>query len=506
MKMKAGNVKVNYLFNLFASIVALVVPFVTAPYLSRVFNASILGTNSYISTVSTAFVTIATFGFYVFGQREISKCADDKTAVSRVFWNVFLSRLLLVLVCCGIYLGVYFASDRNILYIIYLFAIVHVAFDCGFLFAGLQRFGFISLVAAAAKCLACIAVFVFVRDINDIWIYALITVANVFVSCFAIFIACLSRVHAIPFSEIHVVRVFRKSFRLFLPTIAISIFTLFDKLMIQWLTPGVTTMIVDGVETTVTCASVESGFYVQADSVIAICLTAIYALQSVMISKNAEQLKKGNDAVVFRNIYRANQFIAFLTVPMAVGLITVAKCFCDTYYGPGYEKCATLLMIAAPTFLFSGLHSMIGNHYLIAKGQENKYTAALFSGGGINILLNLALIPFFGSIGAMISTAVGKLTISVVTTLLTRKDLHYKAYFLNYLKCFIPGGIMAGVVLGVWFLLFKQAPSILALATMVLSGGFIYLCVSTVIKGNIVKDGWDLVYTKIRSHLKPDEE
>ncbi len=504
--MKAGNVKVNYLFSLFASIVALIVPFLTAPYLSRVFNASILGTNSYISTVSNGFVIIATFGFYIFGQREIARCSEDKAAVSRVFWNVFLSRLLLVLVCCLIYTGIYFASDRNLLYIIYVFSIIHVAFDCGFLFAGLQKFGMISVVSAATKLLACVAIFVFVRGIDDIWIYAVISVSSVFAPCLIIFFACLSKVQTIPLSEINIPQVFRKSFKLFLPTIAISIFTLFDKLMIQWMVPGVTTMVVDGIEKTVTCASAESGFYVQADSVIAICLTVIYALQSVMISKNAEQLEKGNNEVVLQNLYRANQFIAFLTVPMTVGLIAVAKCFCDIYYGSGYEKCAILLMIAAPTFLFSGLHGMVGNHYLIAKGQENKYTFALFFGGGINILVNIALIPFFGSVGAMISTAIGKLSISIVTVLLTRKDLRYKSYFFNYLKCSIPGFVMAGLVLAEWFLVFKQNPSIMALIVMVASGAFIYLCGVTMIKGNLIKEGWDLVHKRIQAHLKPDEE
>lgn len=506
MNNRSNSIKINYFFNLFASIITLIVPFVTAPYVSRVFNASVLGVNSYISTVSNIFVIVSTFGFYVYGQREISKCLNDREQISKVFWNVFFVRLVLTALCSLIYIFIYLFSDRNPLYIIYLFSIIHVAFDCGFLFAGLQKFRLISIVTIIVKIVSCASIFLFVRNVNHIWIYAIITVFNLFASSIFIFFACFGTVRFVKFRDLDVKKTFTNSFKLFLPTIAISIFTLVDKLLIQWLSFGTTTLIIDGVETSVSVASMESGFYVQADNIISICLTIIYSLQTVMISRNSEELKKGNSSVVLQNIYRANQFISFLTIPMMIGLLIVSPCFCNVFFGNGYEKCSTLLQIASVSFLFSGFHSMIGNHYLIASGKERLYTISLFAGGIINILLNLALIPFFGSVGAMIGTVIGKASISLAVFVLTRKELRHKSYLFNYIKCLIPAAFMACVLVLEWVFLFKQQSSISALCVLVISGAFIYLCVTTMIKGNVIKDEWNNYFYKINKIIKKDKE
>lgn len=506
MKQKKLSIKTNYIFNLIATLVTLLAPFITTPYVSRVFNASLLGTNSYISTVSTIFVIVSTFGFYIFGQREISKYWDDKEKISSIFFSVFICRLALTFLCSCLYLIVFFLSDKNVLYIIYLFSIVHVAFDCGFLFAGLQKFKFISIVSIAVRIISCVSIFIFIKSVDDIWIYAVITVFNIIASSIIIFIFSFKEIKFIKPTMGELKYTFMGSLKLFLPTIAISIFTLFDKLLIQWLSFGTSIITVNGVETSVSNASLESGFYVQADSIISICLTIIYSLQSVMISKNAEEIKKGNIDCVFRNMYKSNQFISFITVPMTIGLLVIAPCFCTVFFGDGYDKCSVLIQIASISFIFSGFHSMIGNHYLIASEKERIYTIALFSGGFVNIILNLILIPFHGAIGAMIATIIGKFLISLLTYMFTKKEINYSSYFFNYLKCLIPSGIMGSVLIFEWLFIFKKIPSISSLLVLVLSGVLIYLCVTTMMKGNILKEEWNKYFPKLQKYLREDED
>lgn len=80
------SVKKNYLFNLMYEVLAVLVPFVTTPYISRVLGVTAIGDYNYINGIVSYFGLIAVTGTATFGNREISIVQNEKEKRSKYFF------------------------------------------------------------------------------------------------------------------------------------------------------------------------------------------------------------------------------------------------------------------------------------------------------------------------------------------------------------------------------------------------------------------------------------
>lgn len=88
----------NYLYNAGYQILALIVPLITAPYISRVLHPAGVGYNAYTNSIIQYFVLMADLGIAMYGQREIAYVREDPKKMSQTFWEIqclkFLQRRL----------------------------------------------------------------------------------------------------------------------------------------------------------------------------------------------------------------------------------------------------------------------------------------------------------------------------------------------------------------------------------------------------------------------------
>ena len=78
----------NYLYNAGYQILALIVPLITAPYISRVLHPAGVGYNAYTNSIIQYFVLMADLGIAMYGQREIAYVREDPEKMSRTFWEI----------------------------------------------------------------------------------------------------------------------------------------------------------------------------------------------------------------------------------------------------------------------------------------------------------------------------------------------------------------------------------------------------------------------------------
>ncbi|WP_268729706.1 oligosaccharide flippase family protein, partial [Streptococcus gallolyticus] len=57
----------NYLYNMSYQVIAIILPLITVPYISRVLGSEAVGINSYTNAIITYFVLIANIGLTVYG-------------------------------------------------------------------------------------------------------------------------------------------------------------------------------------------------------------------------------------------------------------------------------------------------------------------------------------------------------------------------------------------------------------------------------------------------------
>lgn len=476
------SVKKNYIYNLIYQILTLLLPLVTTPYLSRILGADGIGTVSYAESIVSYFVLFATMGITTYGQREISYVQDSLEDRSRVFWETQILKLVTTTVMLAVYMAfAFFVVDSAItwLYLILAVQVFNVAADVVWFFQGMEEFGKIVFRNIVVRVLLLVFIFVFVRTKDDLVYYVLGNVAINLLSALSIWGYLPKYVKKVPFKSLKPFRNFKTVLALFVPTIAIQIYTVLDKTMI-----GV-----------ITGSAYENGYYEQAIKIARMALTVVGALGTVMIPRIGHHYEKGETELVQNWMYRSYRFVWLLAIPMCIGLFFVAENFVPWFFGPGYDGVVPLLKILSFLILAIGVNGVTGTQYLIPTRRENTFTLTVVIGAVVNFAFNLFLIYFFQSIGAAIASVIAETVIAVVQLIIVRKELSIFKILKSCVKYLI-----AGVVMGV--LLFVEnmflSPSILNTLIMVVSGVAVYFAVLLLLRDNFVVSNIKAVLGKFR--------
>lgn len=443
----------NYIFNVIYQVFILIVPLITTPYISRILGVNGVGQYSFTQSLANYFVILAVLGFGNYAQREIAKFQNDKYNQSKTFYEIIIIRFfsvgfsILLNILLNI-LGVYKTYSTIMFYWIILIAAQEL--DISFLFQGNEEFGKIILRNLVIKVLSIILIFTFVKQESDVHIYVLCYAGSTFLGNLSLWFKLNKYLCKIKIKELKPMKHLLPTLRLFIPTIAFSVYAVLDKTLIGLIITDTyieqETQIVDGIKTTIDVvkkySDLENGYYEQSEKIVKILMTIITSLGIVMVPRNSNEYAKGNIEQVKKNVYFATNFVWFLGVPMTLGLIALAPNIIPWFLGDGYEKCIPLMKLFTPLIIIMGFNNVFGSQYLISTQKDNKYTIAVVSGAVINFILNIILIRFFWSYGAVIATIVAETTITTVMIILIRKEISFIKIIKQVPKYLISGIIM----------------------------------------------------------------
>jgi O-antigen/teichoic acid export membrane protein len=426
--MAEKSIKKNYIYNLIYQIVLLVAPFITTPYISRILQPEGVGLYSYASSIVSYFTLVAVLGTGTFGQRAISYVQKDVEARSRAFWEVFLLRLITSVITLAAYGAfiTFFAGENKLIYIILALNIINIVFDISWLFQGVEEFGKIAVRNVIIKILNIVAIYLFVKEIDDLYKYVLIMVGFTVLGSLSLWVSLpkyLCKVKGIkPFRE------FKTIIEMFIPTIAIQVYTILDKSMIGWFSDGYA----------------ENGYYEQAEKIAKMTLTVVTSLGTVMIPRISRVFKEGDMEQVKYYLYKSYRFVWMLAIPIMFGLISISNIFIPIFLGDGYEKCILLLDIFSLLVVFIGLSNVTGMQYLVPVGKQNILTITVTVGAVINFLLNIILIKFYSSLGACIASVIAEFCVTFVgfAYIKKKKCFELAPIFKSSIKYWIAGIIM----------------------------------------------------------------
>lgn len=429
--MTQKSIKKNYVYNLTYQIFTLITPLITTPYLSRVFDADGIGTCSYIESISSYFVLFATLGLTTFGQRETSYVQDDRKKRSVIFWETNIIELIASTLCIVAYVVFSFSQTNYKLYLVLVLNLFSVIANISWFFQGMEEFGKIVLRNIIFKIINIAFIFTFVKTKDDIIIYLFGVAFFGLINNLSYWISVPHYIDRPILKELHPSKHIKTVIALFVPTIAMQVYTVLDKTMIGVITKN----------------SFENGYYEQALKIAKLVLTIVISLGTVMIPRIGYHYGKGDIEIVKQYMYRAYKFVWLCGVPLTFGLIAVSSNFVPWFFGDGYDKVVPLLGILSFLILAIGISNVTGMQYLIPTKRENTFSLTVIIGAVTNFVLNLFLIQMFQSMGAAIASVVAETTIAIIQIYIVRKELSP----LEIVKCgvhyYIAGGIMYVVLL-----------------------------------------------------------
>jgi O-antigen/teichoic acid export membrane protein len=96
--MKENSIKRNAFFNVVYTIVNMVFPLITYPYVTRVLSAVGMGKVSFFSSVSNYAIMFGSLGISTYGIRAVAKVRDDEKELSKVTSELFWLNIIITVI------------------------------------------------------------------------------------------------------------------------------------------------------------------------------------------------------------------------------------------------------------------------------------------------------------------------------------------------------------------------------------------------------------------------
>ena len=160
-------------------ILAIIIPVITTPYLSRVLGAENIGIYSYTLSIATYFILFGSLGVTLYGQREIAYVQDDIEKRSKTFFEIFFMKCItLFLAIIIFYISFCMKGDYSIYYKILTLEIFANIIDISWLLQGMEEFKKTVVRNTIVKLLGVICIFIFIKNPDDLYKYFLIYVLS----------------------------------------------------------------------------------------------------------------------------------------------------------------------------------------------------------------------------------------------------------------------------------------------------------------------------------------
>lgn len=471
-----SSVKSNFLWNTSYQVIRILTPIVTTPYLARVLGSEALGTYSYTYTVATYFTYFCLMGLGQYGNREISKCRNDRDKLSRCFSSILVMQVSIgALVVVG-YFGytAVFGGQYQQLLIIWSIWVIAEAVDISWLYYGLEEFRTITIRNIIVRTGVIVGIFAMVKSVEDLPLYCALQSLAFGANSVVLWAMAVKRVRFSKPTVSEITRHIKPNLTLFIPVIAISVYTRLNTILLSFF--GNMSAI---------------AFYDNSYKIISISLTVIQSLGTVMLPRMSSVLASGNGQVASRYLSNSIWIAQGIAVGLMFGIIGISQEFVPIFFGPGFEECSVLMSVLALMIPICAWSNFLGVQYLIPYGEDRQYLLSVLAGAIANLILCLALLSRFGAFGAVVATVAAELCVTITQILFVKSRLPIGRY-LKEAAPFLLAGITELLVIRMMGNTFGA--TVLGLIYQVASGILAYVCINAFILVAIKSDKIRLLF------------
>jgi len=408
-----NKIKINFFYQTMYQILTMILPLVTSPILSRALGATGLGIYSYTTNIVNYFILFANLGIYRYGIRCIASAGNDRKKRSQLFWEILLTHCIISFVVFVTYMTfVFFVQVEYFKYYLVLSLMLFgEIININWFFFGIEEYKNIAIRDMVIKCITFLLIIFFVKNKNSLYIYFIIMTTSSLISNSIYFFMIKGKVDKTKIDIKNITLHFKQMIILFIPAFLETMYISIDKIMLG--NYGSKTMV---------------GYFDNAEKAL-ISKTLIYSLTNVMFPRMSFLLSENRLEEFDQLMTKSTNIIYFSAIAFAFGTASVAKEFAIVFWGTDFIACVPIIMVLAFTIPANVLSREIRDQYLIPKQRNKEYIMVMAIGAGIDIMLDIALIPILGAVGAAYATLITEYLMLVIQIIMIKKDWNFLKYF-----------------------------------------------------------------------------
>ncbi|MGF0072096.1 oligosaccharide flippase family protein [Streptococcus orisratti] len=413
------SLKLNAILNGFRSVLNLLFPLITFPYVSRVLQANGIGKYNFANSIVSYFLLIAALGIVNYAVREGAKLRDDREKFSEFASQVFTINLLsTILAYLLLFLSLTVFKDLQnykIAILIFGLQIFFTTIGVEWIYTIFEEYAYITIRSIAFKLISIVLLFLFVKKSSDYLNYVAITV---FASVGS---NILNYMHSRKFCDIRI-------------TFKINWKKHFRPILIIFAT-GIATQIYVNSDITILGilkSDYSVGIYSVSSKIYNIVKTLAQALVIVTVPRLSMLLGKRKMEEFNTLLLRVTSMLAMVTIPATFGLYMLAPQVIVLISGVSYLRGVPSLRLLCLALLVSVFSWVFAYCVLLPDKRENKFLISAVVSAVLNIVLNFLLIPLMSENGAALTTSIAEVLMLALIVYYSRdilKDVYTKAFW-----------------------------------------------------------------------------
>ena len=439
--MKKKSLGVNAFLNGLRSILNLIFPLITFPYVSRILSVNGMGIYNFSNTYVNYFVLIAGLGVATYAVREGAKYRDSKEKISTFSSQVFTINIISTVIAYVLLIAslIIFGNLHNYVSCILIFSLQLLFTTLGteWIYTIYEDYAYITIRSIVFKIVSIILLFTLVRNANDYLWYAAITVFA------GVGSNLLNYIHAKSFVTIKLVKPQETNWKYHLKPILIIFAT--SAAITIYVSSDTTILGLLKSDYAVGIYSTSVKIYTMVNTLISSVLLVTVPRLAMLIGKKMFKEYKQ----VLSDVIGTLSILAF---PAIVGLIMLSKEIVLIIAGEKYLPSVDSLRIISWAMLFSSFSFVFNQCVLIPSKRESKSLRNTLVTAVINVALNFVLIPLWSYDGTSFSTVIAEFMVMTLNGWSARdivKPILFSRKAMKNIVSSIIGSIGVGVVC--WF-------------------------------------------------------
>jgi O-antigen/teichoic acid export membrane protein len=398
----------NFLYSSLTTVLSILIPLITYPYLARVLGPDNMGRFGVASSFTNYFVVAAGLGFATYGVRAIASARKDRLELNRKATELLVIAVTATLLAsiaffAAILLVPRYRSDFVLFAFFGVTVLVSFA-SVDWIFRGIEEFRFIGLRNAAIQVSYVGVLFLLVRKPSDTLAYAGVMAGFAVIGA-AVNLLTIRRYISLDFRGIR-------------PGLHVAPMALFA--VISFAITAYTNL--DFLFLGLVSTAREAGLYSVSLRLARMVTTVTATLSGVLLPRLS--LLAGNDEGEYRRLLKASaSAILLFALPSAVGIVAVGEDLVLFFGGPQFSDSVHSLRILAGLVPVVALSNFLQMQLLIPRRRERGLLLSLVLGFLVTGVAMVFLVKPYGHIGAAWGMLAGELTVLVVQAILCREEL-----------------------------------------------------------------------------------